>query len=52
VAIDVGTWRSGRTGSAPWLETFGNTSGPEEGQRRRGEASRARRRGRHTLRYI
>ena len=36
VAIEVGTWRSGRTGSAPRLETFGKTSGTEEGQRRRG----------------
>ena len=27
MAIDVGTWRSGRTGSAPRLETFGAGEG-------------------------
>jgi len=36
VAIDVGTCRSGRTGSAPRRETVGNASGAEEGQRRWG----------------
>src|SRR6266436_6539356 len=41
VAIEVGTCRSGRTGSAPRLETFGKTRGCEEGQRRRGGKPRA-----------
>src|SRR5260370_26648805 len=41
VAMDVGTWRSGRTGSAPRLETFGKASGAEEGERLRGGKPRA-----------
>jgi len=41
VAMDVGTWRSGRTGSAPRRETFGKASGAEEGQRRSGGKPRA-----------
>ena len=24
VAIELGSWRSGRVGSSPWAETFGN----------------------------
>ena len=41
VAIEVGTWRSGRTGSAPRLETFGKASGSEEGERLWGGNPRA-----------
>ena len=41
MAIEVGTWRSGRTGSAPRRETFGKTSGAEEGERRWGGNPRA-----------
>jgi hypothetical protein len=37
VAMDSGTCRSGRTGSAPRDETFGYARGLEEGQRLRGE---------------
>src|SRR5262245_12859987 len=40
VAMEVGTWRSGRTGSAPRLETSGKRSGSEEGQRLRGGKTR------------
>ena len=36
VAMDVGTWRSGRTGSPPRREPSGYASGSEEGQRLRG----------------
>ena len=36
VVIEQGLWRSVRTGSAPWAETFGYGSGSEEGERRRG----------------
>src|SRR5262245_46446435 len=43
VAMDSGTCRSGRTGSTPRDETFGETSGPEEGQRLRGEMRQPRR---------
>jgi hypothetical protein len=31
VAMDAGLWRSGRTGTSPWAETFGYGSGSEEG---------------------
>src|SRR5713101_5722969 len=33
VVIDVGWWRSGRTGSAPRAETAGYARGAEEGKR-------------------
>ena len=41
VAMEVGTWRSGRTGSAPRREPCGKASGAEEGERLWGGKPRA-----------
>ena len=52
VAIEVGTWRSGRTGSARGWKPMGSGAGRRKGRGPGGKASRARRRGRHTPRCI
>ena len=51
VAIEVATWRSGRTGAPRGLKPLGRRAGRRKARGSGGKGSRARPRGRHTPRY-